>query len=265
MLREGLIGSRKEKWGGRNMTGRVTVRGRGGEHKRRVRIIDHERMQGRGGVAIVERIMYNPSTTGKIAVMAMWTSEGVRRWNILAPEQLRINAKVRGPNVKGQSRTMPEIGEVRPLKEMRIGKYVYNIQGKYARGAGGRGKVQKMWYDEEGQMWCEVVLPSKKRKIFTGETLACVGQVSNAKHRFEVYGKAGARRRIGRRPKVRGEARNPIDHPHGGKSHGSGGKGNPARNVWGKLAKWVPTQGKKVAPQIKKKKNKAEIKRKNNI
>jgi large subunit ribosomal protein L2 len=61
---------------------------------------------------------------------------------------------------------------------------------------------------------------------------------------MEVYGKAGTNRRLGWRPIVRGEARNPIDHPHGGKSHGPGGQGNPAKNVWGKLAKWVPTKKK---------------------
>jgi len=241
-VREGRIGKRKASTAGRNQTGRITVRGRGGAEKRRSRLIDHKRQQGHYSEAIVSQIQYNPSITAQIAILQINNS---KRWVIIAPEGIEEGQKIVGQKLVGNSIKTYNIGEARPIIEISLGLAVHNIDGKYVRSAGTQAIVQRRWQDKKGQWYSEVLMPSGLKKSFKAETLVTIGQVSNINHQNQIYGKAGSRRRMGIRPIVRGEARNPIDHPHGGKSHGSGGKGNAARNVWGRLAKWISSGPKK--------------------
>ena len=245
IVREGLILGRTIKTGGRGITGRVTVRGRGGGHKIRGRVIDWKRDFGHYTIATVESLQYHPKISSKIALLRAVGDNGKsKRWNILAAEGMKPGQKVIGSGITerlGGNYTF-DMGEARPIREVGVGQSIYNIDGKYIRAAGGQGIIERRWQNKDGVFFTEVVMPSGERKSFEGHIKVSIGQGANAEHKDEIYGKAGATRRRGRRPIVRGEARNPVDHPHGGKSHGSGGKGNTQRNVWGKLAKWVPTK-----------------------
>ena len=116
-----------------------------------------------------------------------------------------------------------------------LGTHIYNIDGRLIRAAGTFGVLLK--HLEENKSL--IKFPSGKLVKVNSDYIATIGQVSNIDRNKEVKGKAGANRWLGRRPTVRGEAMNPVDHPHGGKSHGSGGLGNPQKTKWGKLAKWV--------------------------
>ena len=231
----------KTKISGRNHHGRITIRHRGGGHKRSSRILDDLRLNGFYKDSIVTRIEYDPNRTANIALCKL-ENEGIERnYYILAPQDLKAGDKIYSTisNTRG-------IGQTLPLNLIPLGTMIHNVQGKYIKAAGTYGILLK--HSADGKSFL-IRLPSKiLLTIPVGKNadiaMATIGRVSNINHSLAVLGKAGVSRWLGRRPTVRGTAMNPIDHPHGGKNT------PPAfQTKWGKLAKWVPTK-KKVLRKI---------------
>src|SRR5919202_6594328 len=225
-LTEGL-----RKSGGRNNAGRVTLRFRGGGHKRRYRIIDFKRRKD-DVAATVERLEYDPNRTAFIALVRY--EDGALSY-ILAPQRLKAGDKV----VSGE-RVDVKPGNTMPLRSIPVGTIVHNVEmkpgkgGQMARSAG--TYVQLVGRDGD---WSQLRLASGEIRMVRAECRATSGAVSNPDQQNIVIGKAGRTRWLGHRPSVRGVAMNPIDHPHGGgESRTSGGR-HPV-TPWGK-----PTKGKK--------------------
>lgn len=239
--RNKLIKGRIIKRGGRNNNGRITIRHRGGGHKQRYRILDNKRHIGKGDIAYVKRIEYNPSITGHIALLETYSlyPEGANltqttyNWYILASNNLKIGDEIKGEWIKREN-IVDNIGEAESLKlkNINVGSIVYNIDGRYIKAAGTKGIILSQLENKS-----VVRLPSGHILTIDNNVKASIGQVSNIHKNKEIKGKAGVNRWLGIRPTVRGEAMNPVDHPHGGKSHGSGGLGNAPRTKWGKLAR----------------------------
>jgi large subunit ribosomal protein L2 len=239
--------------GGRNSDGRITCYHRGGGHKRNYRIIDFHRDMGAYSEAIVIRLEYDPNRSANIALCQVINSiekqekqerqensiNSIGTWGerlqnkkfyILAPKGLKPGDKIYG---KYSPLANLALGQTKPLKELPIGSIVNNLAAIYARSAGTQAIVLK--HKENTTL---LRLPSKEIKEFSHNELATIGSVSNPWHNNRNLGKAGASAWIGRLPRVKGVKMNPIDHPHGGKTPVSGGLGSPARNRWGRLAKW---------------------------
>jgi len=225
-LTEGL----REK-GGRNNSGRITMRRRGGGHKQRYRIIDFKRTK-LDVAATVERLEYDPNRSAFIALIEY--PDGEKSY-ILAPQRLRPGDKV----VSGE-RVDVKPGNAMPLRNMPPGTIVHNVEmkpgkgGQIARSAG--TYVQLVGRD---QGYALLRLSSGELRLVRGECRATIGAVSNPDHQNIVIGKAGRNRWLGHRPSVRGVAMNPIDHPHGGGEGRTSGGRHPV-TPWGK-----PTKGKK--------------------
>jgi len=229
---------RKKKSGGRNNFGRLTSRHIGGGHKQHYRKVDFKRRK-RGVPAEVLGIEYDPNRSARIALIKY--SDGERSY-ILAPEGLRVGASVAaGPDVA------PEIGNALPLRAIPLGTNIHNIEltpgggAKIARSAGQQATLNNL---EAG--YALVKLPSGEIRRIHAECFATIGQVGNIDHMNVAAGKAGRSRWRGRRPRVRGMAMNPIDHPMGGgqgKSKGGGGRHHPV-SPWGQLAKGFKTRSK---------------------
>ncbi len=211
---------------GRNNRGRITTRSRGGGSKRMYRAIDFKRMKD-GVPAKVVSIEYDPNRTTRIALIHY--ADGEKSY-ILAPLVLAVGDKV-------QSGTQAEIhpGNCLPLRSIPTGTVVHNLEltpgrgGQLARGAGVGAQV----LSREGE-YVLVRLPSGEMRRLLLECRASVGQLSNPDHKNESLGKAGAKRHLGRRPQVRGVAKNPVDHPHGG-GEGRSPIGMPGpKSPWGK-------------------------------
>lgn len=231
--------------GFRNNLGRITVRHRGAGHKKCFRFLDLNRNFSNHSPFQMIRIEKDPNRTGLIALCktinkfddnlnlkklnnAVWIN-GFKYFYILAPH-----------NVNPGSIIYPDIitlGSILPLKKIQLGTLIHNIEfkgeSKIARSAGTYSTVISHNLNNTST----IKLPSKKLIDLPSDNIATLGIVSNINNNRIVLGKAGASRWIGRRPVVRGEATNAIDHPHGGKTKG----GRPAKNIWGNLAKWVPT------------------------
>jgi large subunit ribosomal protein L2 len=225
-----------KKTGGRNNHGRLTSRHIGGGHKRRYRIIDFKRKV-RGVEATVTAIEYDPNRSARIALLSY--SSGEKAY-ILAPNGLGVGSKV----IAGEN-APPEIGNALPLKAIPLGTVVHNVEiipgrgGQIARSAGQQAVLSNR---EAG--YALVRLPSGEIRRIHENAYATVGQVGNLDHMNISSGKAGRTRWLGRRPKVRGMAMNPIDHPMGGgqgKSKGGGGRHHPM-SPWGQLAKGFKTR-----------------------
>jgi large subunit ribosomal protein L2 len=225
-----------KKTGGRNNHGRLTSRHIGGGHKRRYRIIDFKRKV-RGVEATVTAIEYDPNRSARIALLSY--SSGEKAY-ILAPNGLGVGSKV----IAGEN-APPEIGNALPLKAIPLGTVVHNVEiipgrgGQIARSAGQQAVLSNR---EAG--YALVRLPSGEIRRIHESAYATVGQVGNLDHMNISSGKAGRTRWLGRRPKVRGMAMNPIDHPMGGgqgKSKGGGGRHHPM-SPWGQLAKGFKTR-----------------------
>ncbi|MGC9078592.1 MAG: 50S ribosomal protein L2 [Candidatus Kapaibacteriota bacterium] len=224
--------------GGRNNTGRITSRHRGGRHKRRYRIIDFKRDK-RGIPAIVETIEYDPNRSARIALLKY--EDGEHRY-ILAPDGLKIGDKIlAGPEAEFKD------GNALPLKNIPIGMFIHNIElkpgkgGQLARSAG--VFAQLVGLDER---YAQVKLPSGEIRNILNTCYATIGRVSNPDHENIMLGKAGRSRWLGIRPQTRGMAMNPIDHPNGGgegRSKSGGGRQHP-RSPWGQLAKGLKTRKK---------------------
>lgn len=232
---KGLIVSRKGK-SGRNMYGRVTVRHRGGGHKRFLRVIDFKRDK-HDVPARVTAIEYDPNRSARLALLTY--KDGEKRY-ILAT----LNMKVGDVLMSGPKAEATE-GNALPLNKIPAGLPVHNIElypGKGAqlvRGAGGAAEIMAI----EGG-FAQVRLPSGEIRMVRENCIAVVGQVGNLEHQNISLGKAGRKRWLGIRPTVRGVVMNPIDHVMGGGEGRSSGGGHP-RSPWGKLAKGKKTRNKR--------------------
>ena len=222
-------GSRQK--GGRNNAGRITVRWRGGGHKRRYRMVDFKRTKD-DAPATVERIEYDPNRTAFIALIKYRDGE---LSYILAPQRLRA-----GDTVVSGDRVDVKPGNAMPLRNMPLGTIVHNVEMKPGKGgqiARSAGTYVQLVGREQG--YALLRMTSGEMRMVRAECRATIGAVSNPDHQNIVIGKAGRNRWLGRRPSVRGVAMNPIDHPHGGGEGKSSGGRHPV-TPWGK-----PTKGKK--------------------
>lgn len=226
----------KKRISGRNNQGRITVRRRGGGHKRRYRIVDFKRNK-RDMEAIVRTVEYDPNRSAYISLVEY--ADGEKRY-ILAPFGLQVDQKIiAGENVR------PDLGNSLPLKNIPTGMDIHNLElsigkgGQVVRSAGTAAQIMS----KEGD-YCTVKLPSGEIRLIHKDCYATMGRVGNPEHGDIVLGKAGRSRWLGRRPKVRGTAMNPVDHPHGG---GEGRtKGKHPVTPWGKPTKGYKTRrGKK--------------------
>jgi large subunit ribosomal protein L2 len=224
-----LIVALKKK-GGRNNQGRITSRHRGGGHKRFYRIIDFKRNK-LSVPAKVATIEYDPNRSARIALLHY--VDGEKRY-ILAPEGLTVGDTV----VAGTESVDIQVGNALPLRNIPPGTPIHNIELK--KGKGGQivrsaGTSAVIMAKEKG--YAQVRLPSGEVRLVLLDCMATIGVVGNAEHGNISIGKAGRKRWLGRRPKVRGVAMNPVDHPHGGGEGRTSGGRHPV-SPWG-----VPTKG----------------------
>lgn len=230
------------KKAGRNNTGRITARRRGGGHKRRYRMVDFKRRKF-DVPATVERIEYDPNRSAFIALIKYADDE---LSYILAPQRLSV-----GDTVISGERADIKPGNAMPLRSIPIGTIVHNVElkasagGKLAR-AGGT-YVQLVGRD---QGYALLKLASGEVRMVRAECMATIGAVSNPDQSNIKIGKAGRKRWLGKRPAVRGVAMNPIDHPHGGGEGRTSGGRHPV-TPWGKPTKGKRTRAnKRTQPQI---------------
>lgn len=222
----------KKKSGGRNNSGKLTMRYIGGGHKQKIRIVDFKRNK-EDVPAIVKSIEYDPNRSARIALLSY--SDGEKRY-IIAPKGLQVGQKViSGKNIA------PEIGNCLYLSEIPLGTVIHNIElrpgegAKMARSAGSYAQLMS----REGK-YATLKLPSGETRIVLLTCKATIGTVSNPDHALERSGKAGRSRWLGRRPRNRGVAMNPVDHPMGG-GEGRASGGHP-RNRKGLPAKGYKTR-----------------------
>jgi len=226
--------------GGRNSTGRIMVRHQGGRHKRRYRVIDFRRNKD-GVPARVASIQYDPNRSARIALLVY--ADGDKRY-VLAPDKLKVDQQVQnGPDAP------PEIGNCLPLRSIPIGTFIHAIEmkpGKGAQLARSAGTFAQLTAREA--KYVTLKLPSGEVRRILSECRATIGTTSNPDHMNIDLGKAGRRRWMGVRPKVRGVAMNPVDHPMGG-GEGKASGGHP-RSPSGVPAKGFKTR-KRNAPSNK--------------
>jgi large subunit ribosomal protein L2 len=222
----------KSSSGGRNNLGRITVRFRGGGHKRVLRNVDFKRREQLGVSATVERIEYDPNRTAFIALINF--PDGKQSY-ILAPQRLQPGDKV----VTGESVDIKP-GNAGPVGSMPVGTIVHNVELKIGKGgaiARSAGNYAQIVGRDQG--YVTLRLNSGEQRLVHGQCFATVGAVSNPDHMNISLGKAGRNRWLGKRPHNRGVSMNPVDHPHGGGEGRTSGGRNPV-TPWG-----VPTKGKK--------------------
>ncbi|MEX0944778.1 MAG: 50S ribosomal protein L2 [Balneolaceae bacterium] len=223
------------KSGGRNNRGRMTMRRRGGGHKRKYRVIDFKRDK-RDIPAKVQTIEYDPNRTARIALLAY--SDGEKRY-IIAPNKLNV-----GDTVISSETAQPEVGNAVAMKNMPAGTFIHNVElqpGKGGQLCRSAGTVAQMVAKTD--KYVTVKLPSGEVRLILGTCFATVGATSNPDHFNTTLGKAGRSRWLGRRPKVRGVVMNPVDHPMGG-GEGKASGGHP-RSPWGQSAKGKKTRNRK--------------------
>ena len=228
----------QSKSGGRNNTGRITAWQRGGGHKRRYRIIDFKRnkfdMEGE-----VTRIEYDPNRSSFISLIKY--SDGEFRY-IISPQNLSVGKKIISSN---SSEIDIEIGNCLPLKNIPNGTNIHNVElkpgagGQLARSAG--TSVQIVTKEE---VFVQIKQASGEIRLINKDCLATIGVVSNADNKNIKLGKAGRKRHLGFRPKVRGVVMNPVDHPHGGGEGRTSGGRHPV-TPWGKSTKGKKTRNNK--------------------
>ena len=227
------------KTGGRNHHGRITSRSRGGGHKRRYRIIDFKRNK-LDMSATVLSIEYDPNRSPRIALLQY--EDGEKRY-IIAPEGLKVSDIV----ISSESAVAFKTGNAMPLGVMPDGMLVHNIelkQGKGAQMARSAGAYARIMASETGMITLK--LPSGEMRMVSEKCFATIGTVGNKSHENIKIGKAGRSRWMGRRPKVRGVAMNPVDHPHGGGEGKTSGGRHPV-SPWGTPAKGYKTRKKNKA------------------
>jgi large subunit ribosomal protein L2 len=222
----------KKRSGGRNADGKMTMRYIGGGHKQKYRLIDFKREKF-GIEGIVKTIEYDPNRTARIALV--FYKDGEKRY-IVAPNGLKVGQKI----MSGDGAT-PEVGNSLYLKDITLGTLIHNIEmrpgqgGEIARSAGAYAQLAA----RDGK-YAVLKMPSGETRMILISCLATIGTVSNADHNQETLGKAGRKRWMGRRPRVRGVAMNPVDHPMGG-GEGRASGGHP-RSRKGLLAKGYKTR-----------------------
>jgi large subunit ribosomal protein L2 len=226
---------KSKKSGGRNSSGKMTMRYLGGGHKQLYRLIDFKRDK-KDIPATVATIEYDPNRTARIALLNY--ADGEKRY-IIAPEGLEV-----GQNVVSSESAAPEIGNTITLAAIPLGSIIHNIElkpgrgGQIARSAGSYAQLAA----RDGK-YATIKMPSGETRLILTTCTATIGTVSNSEHANEVLGKAGRKRWLGRRPRVRGVAMNPVDHPMGGGEGRSSG-GHP-RSRKGLLSKGYKTRDKK--------------------
>ncbi len=219
----------KSKKGGRNNTGRITVRHHGGGHRQRYRIIDFKRDK-LDIPAKVERLEYDPNRSAHIALLLY--ADGERRY-IIAPKGVSV-----GDQVQSGSTSPIKPGNALPLRNVPVGTFVHCIEmkpGKGAQIARSAGTTAQLIAREGGHATLRL-RSGEMRKILV-DCFATIGEVGNSEHGLRSLGKAGAKRWLGVRPTVRGVVMNPVDHPHGGGEGRTSGGRHPV-TPWG-----VPTKG----------------------
>ena len=224
------------KSGGRDNHGHISMRRRGGGHKRMYRVIDFKRNKF-AVPATVKEIEYDPNRSARIALVEY--QDGEKRY-ILHPKGLSVGDVI----VSGAGSDI-RLGNAIPLREIPLGTAVHNVElkigkgGQLARSAGASAQVVA----KEGE-YVTIRLGSTEMRLVHGNCMATIGEVGNASHELQSWGKAGKTRWKGRRPKVRGEVMNPVDHPHGGRTRG----GRNVVSPWGKK-EGVKTRNKKQPSQ----------------
>ena len=225
------------KTGGRNNHGRITSRRRGGGHKRRYRIIDFKRNKFDFS-GIIESIEYDPNRSPRIALVNY--DDGEKRY-IIAPDGIKVGDKI----ISSMENQIPfKTGNAMPLGKIPEGLLVHNIEfkpGKGAQMARSAGSYARIMASEGGMVTLK--LPSGELRMISENCLATIGTVGNKSHENISIGKAGRARWMGRRPKVRGVAMNPVDHPHGGGEGKTSGGRHPV-SPWGTPAKGYRTRKK---------------------
>ncbi len=227
----------KKSTGGRNNSGKMTVRYIGGGHKQMYRLVDFKRVKD-GVAATVKTIEYDPNRTARIALVVY--ADGQKSY-ILAPNGLQV-----GQTVMSGSGVAPEVGNTLPLSEIPLGTLIHNIElypGQGAQMARSAGSYAQL-LAREGK-FAIIKLPSGETRMVLVTCRATVGVVSNVDHNLESSGKAGRKRWLGRRPHNRGVVMNPVDHPMGG-GEGRQSGGHP-RSRKGLLAKGYKTRSPKKA------------------
>jgi len=221
-----------KKSGGRNADGKMTMRHMGGGHKRRYRVIDWKRDK-ENVVGTVKTIEYDPNRTAYIALIEY--ADGEKRY-IIAPQGLKIDGKV----LSGSQAT-PDTGHALFLKDVPLGSTIHNVElypGQGAQIVRSAGSSAVMMGRED--KYAVIKLPSGEVRRVLLNCKATMGAVSNPDHALTVFGKAGSKRWTGRRPRVRGVAMNPVDHPMGG-GEGKASGGHP-RSRTGIMAKGQKTR-----------------------
>jgi large subunit ribosomal protein L2 len=225
-----------KKGGGRNNLGRITMRWIGGGHKRLYRIVDFKRDK-RNVPAKVSALEYDPNRSANIALLSY--ADGEKRY-ILAPLELKVGDRV----MAGEGADIRP-GNALPLGSIPVGAYIHNIElrpgkgGQIVRSAGGYAQLMA----KEGD-YATVKLPSNEVRLVRLGCYATIGQLGCVDHENISIGKAGRTRWLGRLPRVRGVAMNPVDHPHGG-GEGKSKGGNQPRSPWGTPAKGFKTRRRK--------------------
>lgn len=225
-----------KKSGGRNNTGRVTSRHRGGGHKRMYRIIDFKREK-TGVEGNVEAIEYDPNRSARIALVKY--PDGDITY-IIAPDNLKVGTKI----VSGIDADIVT-GNTLPISHIPLGTFIHNLElkpgkgGQLARSAGSSCIIVA-----KDEKYTQVKLPSGEVRMVLNTCKATIGVVSNLEHENISLGKAGRSRWLGKRPHVRGVAMNPVDHPMGGGEGKTSGGGHPV-SPWGLPAKGYKTRKKK--------------------
>lgn len=221
-----------KRTGGRNNSGRMTIRNVGGGHKKKYRAIDFKREK-HGIPAVVKTIEYDPMRTARIALL--FYADGEKRY-IIAPAGLQVGQTVlSGPGIA------PEVGNTLLLSEIPLGTIIHNVELKPGKGAAmarSAGSYVQL-LAREGK-YATVKLPSGEMRMVLVTCYATIGTVSNSDHMNVRLGKAGRNRWKGRRPRVRGVAMNPVDHPMGGGEGRSSGGHPRSRN--GIMAKGQKTR-----------------------
>ncbi len=222
--------------GGRNNSGRMTVRHQGGGHKRRYRLIDFKRIKD-NIPAKVATIEYDPNRSARIALVKY---QNGKRCYIIAPAEIKV-----GDVLNSGEGAEFRVGNAIPLRDIPLNTIIHNIEMKPGKGAqiarsagAGAELVAK-----DGKL-CQVKLPSGEVRYIPEECLAVVGQVSNIDHMNESSGSAGRSRWLGIRPSVRGVVMNPVDHPLGGGEGRTSGGRHPC-SPWGKNSKGAKTRNNK--------------------
>ena len=221
--------------GGRNHSGKMTMRYLGGGHKKSYRLIDFKRDK-KDIPATVATIEYDPNRTARIALVHY--ADGEKKY-IIAPEGLQV-----GQVILSGDAVAPEVGNALPLKGIPLGSIIHNIELNPGQGASiARSAGTYAQLSARDGKYAIIKMPSGETRMILSTCMATIGTVSNSEKANEVLGKAGRKRWLGRRPRVRGVAMNPVDHPMGGGEGRSSG-GHP-RSRKGLLAKGYKTRDKK--------------------